>query len=138
MVAFCRKLFDGQKDPSSWLLAISASNSELLTQMFHCGTSVKGTSETLQLRVFGKLGGTDDLTLGEAQVSLRKAYSQRQGVPLQSFSSTPGFQSIFIRTGGLTLNLSPTLSESLPPPPVHVKIFSREASEAWSFCGYSC
>jgi hypothetical protein len=38
----------------------------------------KGTSKTLQLRIFWKLGVTEDFTLGEVPVSLGNACSQLQ------------------------------------------------------------
>jgi hypothetical protein len=49
----------------------------------------KGTSKTLQLRIFWKLGVIEAVTFGEVLVSFGNACSQLSKVPLQSFSSTP-------------------------------------------------
>lgn len=49
----------------------------------------KGTSKTLQLRIFRKLEVTEDLTFSEVLVASGYACSPLPKVPLQLFSSTP-------------------------------------------------
>jgi len=49
----------------------------------------KGTSKTLQLRIFWKLGATERVTFGEVLSSSENACSQFSKVTLQSFGKIP-------------------------------------------------
>jgi hypothetical protein len=49
----------------------------------------KGTSKTLQLRIFWNLGIAEDVTFGEVLGLFGNACSQLSKVPLQSFGKMP-------------------------------------------------
>jgi hypothetical protein len=61
--------------------------------MFYPGIALsnpgKGTSKTLQLRIFWKLEATEHVSFGEVLSLSKNNCSQLLEVPLQSFVSTP-------------------------------------------------
>src|SRR4030043_1430884 len=81
----------------------------------------KGTSKTLQLRIFWKLEVTEDVTFGEVLGSSGNACSHLSRVPPQSFSSTPARfrQRIFV-TVGFTQPAYRTRGESQIPRDLHL------------------